>query len=106
GAVQELRRGRQRERLDERADHPGAEKREREGQVEMDVRPHRGHEGGFSRVRIRKVQHDEAYVAPSRVLEERPEQERIGLEKIDVGIAEAGVELERPAGVAARLERD
>src|SRR5262249_29184370 len=57
-------------------------------------------------IRVGHVKDDDADVRPAWVLQDRAEEEWICLEKIDVRIAEARVELQRAAGVPTDLQRD
>ena len=71
----------------------------------MDVRVEGGQVAQFPDVGIGAVEQDERHGGEPPVLEERAQKERVRLEEIDVGVPEAGVELEGQRLPRGRVER-
>jgi hypothetical protein len=75
---------------------------DREREVEVDVRVDAGQVSGLAHVRVAVQQHD-GHTSQEPVVDVRLEQGRVGADERLVGVAEAGVDLERH-GVPGRLE--
>jgi hypothetical protein len=51
------------------------------------------------------VEDHDPHTTAARILEQRAEEERVGLTEVDVGVAKAGVHLERPVRLSRHVER-